>query len=256
MSNELNTLPHLTREQTLVAGSLLTIALASWWLTLMQQSGMMEPSMFQLEPVPLVVFASTWTIGMIAMMFPTTIPMMLLFVHVGKSSKPEVRAGGGPTVAKAILFIASYISIWAIVGVAIYLAMAAVSSFLPAIDFSLILGSSTGVAFALILVGAYQLSPLKGECLDRCHPTSFLFKYYRGGLTGSIKMGLLYAKYCVGCCWVMMVFLLLVGAMGVVWMAIFAGLIFAERTIVHGRWPSRLLGVAFLAAGGVRLAVP
>lgn len=256
MSKPPNAILPLTAEQMLVAGSLLGVALISWWITLFQEGMMLDVGMFQLDAVALVVFSSSWTTGMIAMMFPTTVPMMLMFIRIGKSAKPEVRAGGGPTMTKAVLFIGSYIAIWAVVGVFMYVAIAVTLTFLPMNALSEALSSSIGVAFALFIVGAYQLSPLKGECLERCHPTSFLFKYYRGGLLGAVKMGLLYAKYCVGCCWVMFVFLLLVGAMGVLWMAVFAGLIFIERTVVHGRWPSRLLGLAFLSAGGIRLMIP
>jgi hypothetical protein len=46
---------------------------------------------------------------------------MLMFLHVGKASTPEIRAGGGPTVTKAVLFIGTYIALCAAVGVLIYL---------------------------------------------------------------------------------------------------------------------------------------
>lgn len=246
----------LTSEQLAVALGLLTVASVSWWLSFGQQTGMMSMAAFPPDPIELTLFASSWTIGMIAMMFPTTIPMMLLFLHVGKAATPEIRAGGGPTMTKAGLFIGSYLFVWVMVGVIIYLALGVVSSFFPTGALTGAITSSLGIGLALLIVGFYQLSPLKGECLDRCHPTNFLFKYYRGGLVGAMKMGVLYAKYCVGCCWVMMVFLLLVATMGVLWMAVFAGLIFIERAVVHGRWPSRLIGIGFLAAGGIRLIIP
>jgi len=211
---------------------------------------------FPPDPIELTLLVSSWTIGMVAMMFPTTIPMMLLFFHVGKTATPEIRAGGGPTLTKAALFVGSYLLIWMVVGVLIYVAVGAVSSLFTTGALTEAISSSLGIGLALLIVGFYQLSPLKGECLDRCHPTNFLFKYYRGGLLGAVKMGILYAKYCVGCCWVMMVFLLLVATMGVLWMAVFAGLIFIERAIVHEKWPSRLIGIAFLSAGGIRLIIP
>lgn len=249
-------IPRLTPEQLFVAGSLLVVALVSWWITVVQQSTMMDSGMFSLEPIALILFVSSWTIGMVAMMFPTTVPMMLMFFHVGRAATPEIRAGGGPTVTKAALFIASYIALWAAVGVLIYLAIGAANAIFPASALSELVSSPLGIGMASLIVGFYQLSPIKGECLDKCHPTNFLFKYYRGGRVGAVKMGILYAKYCVGCCWVMMVFLLLVATMGVLWMAVFAGLIFIERAIVHGKWPSRLIGIAFLSAGGIRLIIP
>lgn len=246
----------MTPEQLIVAVGLLIVALVSWRISFGQQGAMMSMAAFPPDPIELALFVSSWTIGMVAMMFPTTIPMMLLFFHVGKIATAEIRAGGGPTMTKAVLFVGSYLLVWVIVGVIIYLAIGIVSSVLPTGVFSATIGSSLGIGLALLIVGFYQLSPIKGECLDRCHPTNFLFKYYRGGPIGAVKMGVLYAKYCVGCCWVMMVFLLLVAAMGVLWMAVFAGLIFIERAIVHGKWPSRLIAIAFLSAGGIRLIIP
>lgn len=242
--------PRLSREQSIIAGSLLTIALASWWYTFTQSTTMMmDSTAYQLDLVGLTLFASSWSVGMVAMMFPTVVPMMLLFFHVGRTSRQEVRAGGGPNLTKASLFIGTYIAIWIGVGAIFYVALAAASGFLSLDWFFNTLMSPIGVGASMVIVGIYQLSPIKSTCLDRCHPTSFLFKYYRGGATGAAKMGLLYAKYCVGCCWVMMLFLLLIGAMGAFWMALFAALIFAERVIVHRNWPSRIIGSLFLLAG-------
>lgn len=201
-----------------------------------------------LDPVGLTLYTVSWTVGMVAMMFPTAVPMVMMFFRVGKSANQEIRAGGGPTLTKASLFTISYIAIWAAVGVLIYVAGAILSSLFWPGMFAL-LASPVGTGLALLIVGIYQISPLKGECLDRCHPTSFLFRYYRGGSLGAAQMGGLYAKYCVGCCWVMMVFLLLVGAMGVVWMALFALLIFFERVVLHKPWTSRAIGLAFLLSG-------
>jgi predicted metal-binding membrane protein len=234
---------------------LLAVALASWWVTFLQFGPMMmmDMSAFSLDVVPLSLFTVSWTVGMVAMMFPTSVPMMLMFIRIGKTATAEIRAGGGPTLTKAILFIASYIAMWVAVGVLFYFALGAASRFFQLSSFFDLLMSPIGVGLALLIVGLYQLSPIKGECLDRCHPTSFLFKHYSGGRVGAAKMGIVYAKYCVGCCWVMMLFLLLIGAMGPLWMVLFTSLIFLERAIVHGRWLPRIIGLAFLTAGTIRL---
>ncbi len=246
-----------TREQALMAVFLLAVALASWLVTFLQLGPMMmDMSAFSFDVVPLVLFTVSWTVGMVAMMFPTSVPMMLMFIHTGKTATAEIRAGGGPTLTKAVLFIAAYIAMWVTVGIMFYVALAAASRSLLLSSFFDLLMSPIGVGLALLIVGFYQLSPIKGECLDRCHPTSFLFKHYSGGRVGAAKMGIVYAKYCVGCCWVMMLFLLLIGAMGPLWMVLFTSLIFAERAIIHTRWPSKIIGLAFLAAGTIRLVTP
>lgn len=236
-----------------MSGSLLGVAAVAW-LGAFGMGAMMGAPTLPVLWADLALFAGSWTTGMIAMMFPTAVPMMLVFITAARRASPEIRAGGGPTLGRSALFIGSYIAIWAGTGVLVYLVLAAVSGFLGAGVF-LVVSTPLGVGLALALVGAYQLSPLKGECLHKCHPTTFLYRFYRGGRLGPIHMGGLYAKYCVGCCWVMMLFLLLVGAMGPLWMVLLGSLIFLERAVVRGPWPSRAIGVGFLASGAFVLVV-
>lgn len=240
----------LPTEKAVVAGSLLIVAFAAWWVAFAMGAMMGIPA-WPIQLLDAAVFSVTWAVGMIAMMFPTAVPMMLLFLTVARSASAEIRAGGGPTLTKSAVFITTYIVFWVATGVLIYVGMATLSALFP--GSLMLLSAPLGIGVGLVLVAAYQLSPVKGACLHQCHPTSFLYRYYRGGRLGAVKMGALYAKYCVGCCWVMMVFLVAMGAMSPLWMALFAALIFAERAIVKGPWPSRGIGLALLATGVVLL---
>jgi len=224
------------------------IALLAWTLAFFNMGPMVGSPTLPLSYSSLSLFAATWTISMVAMMFPTAVPMLLMFLHVGRSSNREIREGGGPTPGKAILFVATYVGAWVVAGVFFYAGSALVLSRLP-VPANLFLGTTLGLGVALIVVALYQLSPLKGECLARCHPSSFLFRYYRGGLSGSLLMSLDYAKYCVGCCWVMMVFLLVSASMGLAWMVAFSAIIFAERNLPIRSWVPKAFGVGFLLAG-------
>lgn len=230
------------------------MALVSWTLTLLSIGPAMGMPSFPVVPTSLLFFVVAWAVGMVAMMFPTAVPMLLMFFNVGKNSSEEIKMGGGPTVTKALLFVGTYIGIWITTGVTLYVAIALVFSQLP-IGVDLFIGTSGGLGAALILVAVYQLSPVKGECLGRCHPNSFLFIYYQGGLIGSVRMGADYAKYCVGCCWVMMIFLVVSASMGVAWMAAFASIIFVERTFPLRRWMPRLIGLGFLIGGAALIMV-
>lgn len=234
--------------KAVVGTSILALALISWTLIVLNVGPMMGMPSLPLDLGMLAVFVLTWTIGMVAMMFPTAVPMLLMFFHVGKTASKEVREGGGPSPIKAFLFVGTYIGFWIATGVAFYLGLALVFSMFSS-DAGLFIGSTLGIGIGLILVAAYQLSPIKGECLSRCHPSSFLFKYYEGGLPGSVRMGASYAKYCIGCCWVMMAFLMVSASMGVAWMAGFAGIIFVERTFPIREWMPKLFGLGFLVAG-------
>ena len=229
----------------------MALALISWVLVGLNVGPMMGMPSVPIEAASLIFFVAIWTIGMVAMMFPTALPMLLMFLHVGRNARDEIKRGGGPTVTKALLFVATYIGLWVGMGVVLYILIALVFSQIP-LQVNLFIGTPAGLGLALLLLAAYQLSPLKGECLSRCHPTSFLYRYYRGGLGGSALMGVDYAKYCIGCCWAMMAFLIVSAAMGVAWMAAFAGVIFIERTFPLHQWMPRLFGLGFLI-GGVAL---
>jgi predicted metal-binding membrane protein len=106
---------------------------------------------------------------------------------------------------------------------------------------------------ALIVLGTgiYQFAPFKGTCLSRCHPTTFLVRNYRGGITGSAMMGVSYGFFCIGCCWALMIILLLIGSMNLAWMGIFAFAILIER-ITPASWQvSKIIGVLILILGAL-----
>ncbi|MDA4128904.1 MAG: DUF2182 domain-containing protein [Thaumarchaeota archaeon] len=231
-----------------------TLALLAWALTIFNIGPMVGTPALPLDLVALALFVVAWTVSMVAMMFPTAVPMLLMILHVGGSASKEIREGGGPTPTKAVLFVVTYMGAWVAAGAVFYVAAAAILSQLP-LSVNLFIGTSAGLGVALIVVAVYQLSPVKGECLARCHPNSFLFKHYSGGVSGSARMGLEYAKYCVGCCWVMMVFLLVSASMGLAWMAAFSGVIFLERNLPLKRWVPRAFGVGFLLVGAALIVV-
>jgi predicted metal-binding membrane protein len=238
----------LVSGRTVVAGAIAALAMLAWTLTVFNIGPMFGTPTLPLNYAALSLFAASWTVSMVAMMFPTAVPMLLMFLHVGRRTNREVREGGGPTPGKAILFVATYIGAWLAAGILFYVGAAVLLSRLP-LAVNLFIGTTFGLGVALIMVAAYQLSPIKGECLDRCHPNSFLFRFYRSGVSGSFLMGLDYAKYCVGCCWMMMLFLLVSASMGLAWMVAFTAIIFAERNLTFRSWVPKAFGVGFLLAG-------
>ena len=62
-------------------------------------------------------------------------------------------------------------------------------------------------------------------------------------------MGVVHGLYCVGCCWGLMIVLFSLGVMSLVWMAVIAGVIFAEKMLPRGERLTRLIAVAFVALG-------
>jgi predicted metal-binding membrane protein len=68
-------------------------------------------------------------------------------------------------------------------------------------------------------------------------------------------MGLAHGAYCVGCCWMLMALLFVGGVMNVVWIAVLAVLVLAEKVAPLGSWLARTTGVVLIAWGAATLLV-
>ena len=184
---------------------------------------------------PLVV-AMWWTM-MIAMMVPSAAPTILLYAKVHRHSHESAP----PTAA----FLAGYLTCWFVVSLfAAWLQIAVTSPMSMAIDSPMASGT------LLIAAGLYQLSPLKDACLGRCRsPAQFLTRYYRPGLWGAVRLGLLHGAYCVGCCWLLMALLFVVGVMNLLWVAALTLLVAAEKLLPGGLWIARISGAGLILWG-------
>jgi predicted metal-binding membrane protein len=120
---------------------------------------------------------------------------------------------------------------------------------------SMALDGRTVPAALLIAAGLYQLSPFKESCLAHCRtPTQFLSRHYRPGAAGAWRLGLIHGAYCVGCCWLLMALLFVVGVMNLAWVAALSILVAAEKLLPAGAWIARVAGLVLLAAGAYLLA--
>lgn len=63
--------------QKIILGPLITISGVSWFLSINQPELM--NIMISYNPLLIVLFIVSWTVGMAAMMFPATVPMILLY---------------------------------------------------------------------------------------------------------------------------------------------------------------------------------
>jgi predicted metal-binding membrane protein len=55
--------------------------------------------------------------------------------------------------------------------------------------------------------------------------------------------------YCLGCCWALMVVLVVAGAMGLAWVLLVSAAVAAEKLLPGGRWIARGVGVALVLLG-------
>ncbi len=197
------------------------------------------------SPAQLWLTFLMWAVMMVAMMMPSTAPMVALYARVveGRNASPRLRVW---------LFVGGYIAVWT--G---FSALAAVAQ--AAMQEAALLTGAMRVApvmggVLLALAGAYQLSPLKRRCLRHCQsPMGFLMTNWRESAAGALAMGVRHGAYCVGCCWMLMALLFVVGVMNLAWVAALTAFVLLERVTRWGGEIATVSGFA-LIAGGLALA--
>jgi predicted metal-binding membrane protein len=184
-----------------------------------------------------------WAVMMVGMMTGTAAPMLLLFAGAQA-------AGGARRVQPAVMmFGLGYIIVW--VAFSAGAAMAQWMLHQTALLSPAMAASNARLAGGiLVAAGAYQLTPVKGACLIRCRsPLGFLLTNWRDGTLGALQMGLRHGVYCVGCCWLLMCLLFVVGVMNLVWVGLLTAFVLAEKIGPFGLIVARTAGVVMIVFG-------
>ena len=182
-----------------------------------------------------------WWVMMVGMMVPSAAPMILLFAAISRGKNP-----GDNPVQPIAIFITTYLITWLFFSVLATLAQWALSeSFLLS---PMMVTSSKALTISLLVAcGIYQLTPLKHACLRKCRsPLSFLMTRWQPGNLGAVKMGFSHGAYCLGCCWLLMALLFVGGVMNLLWVALIAGLVLAEKVLPRGELLGSLSGFMML----------
>ena len=209
------------------------------WTYVLTQSGSMAMSTGR-DLASFAIFLGTWVVMMAAMMFPSVAPVVLVYAQYERQK-------GGAWPLRAALFVAGYLFIWSAVGVAAYGVVALLVppiAEIPVVEAApqVFLGAVIGVG------GLYQLTPLKERCLGHCRsPLHWLFRGFKPGARGALRMGLEEGVFCIGCCAGLMLVLLAVGLASVGWMAAVAAVIFIEKVLAPS--PVVAKGIAVLLVG-------
>lgn len=242
--------PGLTRERNIIIVALLALAACAWAVLLWQwrsNGGDMSLTMGMGAPF----FIAIWILMMIAMMFPTAAPMVLMFDRVQAQKRDR-----GQRYVPVLLFVSVYLALWSVLGIAAYAAAVGAETLAGASPWLLDNSARIG-GVVLIAAGVYQVSPLKNTCLSKCRsPMSFVLRSWRDGNGGAVHMGMEHAMYCIGCCWLLFVILFPLGVMNVGIMALVTLLIFAEKSLTFGRQAAAVAALALVAYGALVLAVP
>jgi predicted metal-binding membrane protein len=235
---------------TITVGALLLGgALAAWIVTVARMRGMDDGPGTDLGG--LAWYVGIWVTMMAAMMLPSVAPMVLLFSRISRE-----RARRGEAVVPAWVFSAGYFAVWTVYGLLGY----GVYRLVTAFDSGVLAWDRAGPYVAGAAIGAaglYEVTPLKRVCLRHCRsPLHFVINSWRNGRIGALRMGVAHGAYCVGCCWGLMVILFALGVMSLLWMAVVAGLIFAQKVLPKGELLIPVFAVAFIAAGIFVAAAP
>jgi predicted metal-binding membrane protein len=193
-------------------------------------------------PVPLeaALFTAGWVLMILAMMLPSSIPLVVTFgALVRRRPQPAVLVG---------LVLAGYLVAWAAFGLAAWVLDRGIHAAVDALPWlaahtRLILGTTLAVA------GVWQFSPLRDRCLDECRtPLGFVVARWRGTSPRweALAMGVAHGAFCIGCCWSLMLVMFGVGVTSVALMLALGALTAVEKNMPWGRRLSRPLGIALV----------
>ena len=167
----------------------LGLAAASWVVAVRQMTGMDMGAATELGS--LTFFVALWVAMMAAMMLP------------GATLAVLRRAQESDRVRAVPLFVGSYLAVWTLVGVVVYVLYRPHGSF-----------AAGAVAIA---AGVYEFTPLKQHCRRRCRE--------------SVRSGFQFGRYCVGSSIGLMLMLVALGVMSVTWMSVIAVLVLAQKLL-------------------------
>lgn len=244
------------RERTRLNILILFVSAMSWLMLLLNPGSLMSiahcpvtesgvsPASFRmmLEMNPVSSFMAGWILMLVAMMSPTLIAPIR---HVRERSFKRRRA------RSVTLFVISYAAVWTAAGV-VLLAMT--------LMLNLLFGQSLVPA---ILVGMtaliWQCSPIKQRCLNRGHNHSALAAFGSAADREALRFGMTHGIWCVGSCWALMFFPMLLSHGHFVAMAVVTYIMTSER-LEHSKplgWRWRFSGKLWrIAVSQTRMRLP
>lgn len=235
----------LRRDRLWVLAALAAVTLLAWAYLVDMAAGMDAGAADMALPAWTLGHAAMmlvmWAIMMVGMMVPSAAPVMLLHARVCRKRVGRVAPTGS--------FLLGYVAAWTLFSAgatALQWGLAELALLSPAM-------AATSPAFGaavLVAAGVYQLTPWKNACLAHCRsPMDFLARRWRDGTGGALRMGIEQGAYCVGCCWILMVILFVVGVMDLLWVAAITCVVLVEKVAPSGRQMARAGAAGLILAG-------
>jgi predicted metal-binding membrane protein len=189
------------------------------------------------------LFVAGWVVMTIAMMLPTSLPLITLFDTLTRQRPTHTRL--------VILLVGGYLVAWTLFGMVVYTGDYVLHQIIGHVHWleenAWILGAS-----ALMLAGIYQFTPLKHLCLEKCRsPLSFIAEHWHGEheTRQAFMLGVHHGLFCVGCCWSLMLLMFSIGAGSLGWMLVLGAVMAVEKNAAWGGQMSRPLGLLLLIGG-------
>jgi predicted metal-binding membrane protein len=243
------------RDRAVILFALLSVTGIAWLYLLAIGQGMSDmalddmpdmamPMTASWTPTALALTFAMWWVMMLGMMAPSAAQMVLMFATLNRSKRAR-----GQNFVPTSIFLLGYLIAWGAFCVGATLAqcafdgLALLSPMLAATN--PVLGGTL-----VVLAGLYQFTPLKQACLRNCRsPFAFVLNHWRDGRTGALRMGLEHGGHCLGCCWMLMALLFVVGVMNLLWVAALAAFVFVEKLLPGGQWIGKVGGGVMLGFG-------
>lgn len=191
----------------------------------------------------LALLFGLWVAVIAAMMLPAAAPSVLLYARVRRMR------GERRVVLATLLFVLGYLLAWC--GCAL---LATLAGWLlrdaGVLDETMAIAYPGASGLALVAAGVYQWTPLKHLCLDNCRtPLAFVLTQWRRGAWGALRMGIADARYCTGCCWLLLALVLPAGALNLPVIGGLVALILAEKLLPGGHIVACASGLGLVAWG-------
>lgn len=237
------------RDRTLLVAVVAALAATAWLVLLAWDASPYGRYLHHDTPVGLGnllqagLFVLGWLLMIVAMMLPTTIPLLVTFrALVSRRRRPGLLVGG---------VIAGYLVTWSGFGLVTWIGDRGVHA---AVDLVPWLADNPRFIMAgtFAIAGAYQFSSLKYRCLDACRsPLGFVLNRWLGvnELREAVRLGVAHGLFCIGCCWSLMLVMFGAGLGSLTWMLVIGGITAVEKNTSWGHRLGRPLGVGLLLAG-------
>lgn len=191
------------------------------------------------------LLAAGWTVMIVAMMLPASLPLIRLFRRMLARRTDAGRLVG--------LLVLGYLLVWSAFGLALHAGDVAIHHVAAEVAW-LAHHEWAILAVGLLIAGLFQFSSVKHRCLAKCRsPRLFVAERWgrRPPARGAFALGVAHGVFCVGCCAGLMLVMFAVGVGSLPWMLGLAAVTAAERTTTSGRAVSVPVGVALIACAAL-----